>query len=62
MIDGPVNAADGVQTDLDRSIDGKLDVTDGEPFLAIRATEGVHPDADPLKSSRQFFQQRLRFL
>lgn len=62
MIDGPVNVADSVQTNLDQIIDGKFNAACREPFLAIRATEGVHPAADPLKSSRQFFQQRLRFL
>jgi hypothetical protein len=43
VVDRAIYVADGVQPDLNRVLDRKQNVPDGEPALAIRATEGVHP-------------------
>jgi hypothetical protein len=49
VIDTAIYVSDGVQADLDRVLDGECYVSDGEPVLAVRATESVHTTANPLQ-------------
>jgi hypothetical protein len=53
-VDGAIYVADGVQADLNRVLDRELDVPDGEPILAVRAAEGVHPLTDPLQAQENW--------
>src|SRR5438093_1765666 len=50
VVEGAVDAADGVQAHLQRVLDGKLRMADREPTLAIGAAEGVHARTQPLQA------------
>ncbi len=50
MINGAVNVANRVQTDLNRILDQKFDAPCREPFLSICTTEGIHTSANPFES------------
>ena len=62
MIDGAIDVAAGVHADLNWVIERKLRVPDGDPTLAVRATQGIHPLANGFQLDRVIACRISRFV
>src|SRR5262249_10265610 len=51
-VDGAVQGPNGIQADLNGVLGGKLYPSDGEPFLAVCATEGGHAGTQPFEAQK----------